>query len=176
MRNIRRMAAVLTFACIGVPLTGTTTATAATPPAAPGYWLAGADGGVYSFGAPFYGSGSGTSEPPPCSFTPQPPSQALNPAFGCGAIASTPSGDGYWLLNSYRWVQAFGLAGQLAQTGCTGLNGAKGSWAGIASSPTGNGFFLASSNGAVAGCGDAVPIGGLTSETLNAPVVGIAAG
>ena len=96
MRTVRRAAALLAFACVGVPLIGPTTATAAPPPAAPGYWLAGADGGVFSFGAPFFGSGSGSGapQPPPCSFTPQPPSQPLNPAFGCGAIASTPSGNG----------------------------------------------------------------------------------
>jgi len=45
----------------------------------------------------------------------------------------------------------------------------------MASSPTGNGFFVTSSNGGVEGCGDAVPFGGLTMKTLNAPVVGIAA-
>jgi hypothetical protein len=48
-------------------------------------------------------------------------------------------------------------------------------WTGTASSPTGNGFFVTSSNGGVEGCGDAVPFGGLTAMTLNAPVVGIAA-
>jgi hypothetical protein len=137
-----------------------------------GYWLVGADGGVFSFGAPYYGSG--TIAPGTCGFSSQTPS-TLNAAFGCDAIASTPSGNGYWLLNAYRWATAFGQAGQPDQIGCTGLNGAKGSWTGAASSPTGNGFFLASSNGALVGCGDAVPFVGLTSETLNAPVVGMAA-
>ena len=172
MTTIRRTVALLTLACIGVPLTGSPAANAATAPPAPGYWLAAADGGIFSFGAPFYGSGAiptGT-----CGFTPQPPS-TLNASFGCGAIAATPSGNGYWLVNAYRWVTAFGHAGEPAQVGCTSLNGAMGSWAGIASSPTGDGFFLASSDGAVVGCGDAGPFVGVTSKTLNAPVVGIAA-
>jgi len=178
MRVIRTLAALLAFACIGVTLAGTTSASAGTPRPTPGYWLLGADGGVFSFNAPFYGSGAvGTLHPGasgPCTFTPQPPS-TLDGRFGCVGIASTPTGSGYWLLNAYRWVFAFGQAGQPAQTGCTSLNGAMGSWAGIASSPSGNGFFLASSDGHVVGCGDAGPFVGVTSETLNAPIVGIAA-
>ena len=78
------------------------------------------------------------------------------------------------LLNAYRWATAFGQAGAPTQAGCTGLNGANGSWTGIASSSTANGFLLASSNGAVVGCGDAVTFGGLATKTLNKPVVGIA--
>ncbi len=34
---------------------------------------------------------------------------------------------------------------------------------------------MTASNGAVEGCGDAVPFGGLTATTLDAPVVGMAA-
>ena len=170
MTTVRRILTVLAFASVAVVAT-TARADAAPPRPTTGYWLAGADGGVFSFGAPFYGSGTA---PTACGFSPQPPS-TLNAAFGCDAIASTPTGNGYWLLNAYRWATAFGHAGQPAQIGCTGLNGAKGSWTGIASSPTGNGFLLASSNGAVVGCGDAVPAGGLTSRTLNAPVIGMAA-
>ena len=170
--SVRRSLTVLALTCAGVVWLAPTHASAAPSRPTPGYWLVGADGGVFSFGAPYYGSG--TIAPGTCGFSPQPPS-TLNTAFGCDAIASTPSGNGYWLLNAYRWATAFGQAGQPDQIGCTGLNGAKGSWTGIASSPTGNGFFLASSNGAVVGCGDAVPFVGLTSETLNAPVVGMAA-
>ncbi len=171
MTAVGRIVAVFALVSVGVVIT-TARADAAPPQPTTGYWLAGADGGVFSFGAPFYGSGTAT--PAACGFSPQPPS-TLNAAFGCDAIASTPSGNGYWLLNAYRWATAFGQAGQPDQIGCTGLNGAKGSWTGIASSPTGNGFLLASSNGAVVGCGDAVPFGGLSSTTLNAPVVGMTA-
>ena len=109
-----------------------------------------------------------------CGFSPQPPS-TLNAAFGCDAIASTPSGNGYWLVNVYRLATAFGQAGQPEEIGCTSLNGAMGSWTGIASSPTGNGFFMTSSDGHVLGCGDAGPFVGVTSENLNAPVMGMAA-
>ena len=107
-------------------------------------------------------------------FSPQAPS-TLNGALGCDAIASTPTGNGYWLLNAFRSAMAFGQAGQAVQIGCTSLNGATGRWTGMASSPTGNGFFVTGSNGGVEGCGDAVPVGGLTAKTLNATVVGMAA-
>jgi hypothetical protein len=171
MTTVRRILIVLAFAGVGLMVT-TARADAAPPRSTPGYWLAGADGGVFSFGSPFYGSGATPAGA--CGFSPQPPS-TLNAAFGCDGIASTPSGNGYWLLNAYRWATAFGQAGQPAQTSCTGFDGAKGSWAGIASSRTGNGFLLASANGAVVRCGDAVSYGGLTTTTLNAPVVGISA-
>jgi hypothetical protein len=170
--RVGRGLAVLTSACIGLLMSSATAADGAAARPAPGYWLVGADGGVFSFGAPFYGSGVTPSGA--CDFSPQPPS-TLNGALGCAAIAATPSGNGYWLLNSFRSATAFGQAAQPLQTGCTSLNGAAGSWTGIASSPTGNGFFVTASNGGVMGCGDAVPFGGLATQRLNAPVVGIAA-
>jgi hypothetical protein len=142
------------------------------PAPAAGYWLTAGDGGVFTFGgAPFYGSG--VTVPQACAFSPQPPS-TRNGSLGCSAITPTPSGNGYWLLNAFRWPTAYGHAGQPLQTGCTGLNGASGIWTGMTSSATGNGFLMASSNGAVVGCGDALPVGGLTSLSLAAPVVGMA--
>ena len=171
MTTVRRMLAVLAFTSVGV-LATSARVDAAPPRTTPGYWLAGADGGVFSFGAPFYGSGA--TPPGACDFSPQAPS-TLNGSQGCDGIASTPSGNGYWLLNAFRSAMAFGQAGQALQIGCTSLNGATGLWTGMASSPTGNGFFVTGSNGGVEGCGDAVPLGGLTTTTLNAPVVGMAA-
>jgi hypothetical protein len=167
----RRTLTGLAFACVGVLSVGVTATNAAIPRPTSGYWLAGADGGVFSFDAPFYGSG--TTPPGACYFSPQAPS-TRDSVLGCVAIASTPSGSGYWLLNAFRSSTAFGQAGQALQAGCTGANGATGPWTGIASSPTGNGFFVTSSNGGVEGCGDAVPFGGLTAMALNAPVAGIA--
>jgi hypothetical protein len=170
--GFRGVLAVLAFAGV-VVMTGTSAPAQAAPvrPEA-GYWLAGADGGVFSFGAPFYGSGAAPVGA--CDFSPQ-ASSTRNPVLGCVGIASTPSGDGYWLLNAFRAAMAFGQAGQALQIGCTSLNGATGTWTGLASSPTGKGFFVTSSNGGVEGCGDAVPFGGLTTKTLNAAVVGIEA-
>lgn len=176
--TVRRGLAVL--ACAGIGLLLPSAAAAGSPTAAgsasarqaPGYWLVGADGGVFSFGAPFFGSG--ITPPGACLFSPQSGS-TYDATMGCAAIAATPSGNGYWLLNSFRSATAYGLAGQALKVGCTSLNGAAGFWTGIASSPTGNGFFVTASNGGVMGCGDAVPSGGLAAQRLNAPVIGIAA-
>ncbi len=56
---------------------------AATPDGG-GYWLVGADGGVFSFGdANFYGSATNT-----------------HPAAPIVGIAATPDGGGYWLANA----------------------------------------------------------------------------
>ena len=171
--TVRRSLVALAFACVGVLVLGAAPVNGAVAPATPGYWLAAADGGVFSFGAPFYGSGV---RPPPgvCDFSPQSPSD-LEGTMGCDAIASTPSGNGYWLLNAFRSATAFGQAGQALQSGCTSLNGATGQWTALASSPTGNGFLVTSTNGGVMGCGDAVSFGGPVTESLNQPIVAIAA-
>ena len=169
MRLWRGLAVALVVSGAAVVAGGPATAQAS-PPSAPGYWLVGADGGVFAFNAPFYGSGAATGA---CAFNPQTPS-TLNPLLGCSAMASTPTGTGYWLVNAYQWPRAFGGAGSTDQSGCTSLNGAMGSWTGIASSATGQGFVMVSANGGVVGCGDAVPDGGLTDRALTKPVVGIA--
>ena len=146
-------------------------------PVPSGYWLAGADGGVFSYGAPFYGSGvPEPGVPAPCAITPQPPS-TLNASQGCASIGGVADGSGYWLLNLARQPTPFGGAGfRGAATGCTSLNGAEGSWVGMASSLDGAGYWTVASNGGVMGCGDSpAPYGGLASETLAAPVVGMSA-
>ena len=99
----------------------------------PGYWLAGADGGVFAFGAPFFGSGVGGGQLT-CSLSPQPPSTA-NAAQGCVAIASDPDGLGYWLLDSGRIATPFGAASQ--DGGCTTPMGARGPWTGMATAVDG---------------------------------------
>jgi hypothetical protein len=171
MVKICRTVAVLVTAVFALLLFAGGPAGAGPISATPGYWLAGADGGVFSFNAPFHGSGS--SPVGPCTFSPQPPS-TLDGSLGCGAIAATPTGDGYWLLNNYRYPTAFGQAAPLDQANCAGYAVAGGAWTGMASTPTGNGFFMISGNGAVVGCGDATYSGGLDSQILAAPVVGIA--
>ena len=169
-----RLGGVGLLAIWGLLLIGpTTTKAVAVSPPMPGYWLAAADGGVFSFNAPFYGSGAiHPGAPGICSFNPQPPS-TLAGGLGCSAVAATPSGNGYWLLNAYKLAFPFGQAGP--NPACTSLNGAAGRWTGIASSKSG-GYWATSSNGAVLGCGDAPPpFASLSSMHLNAPIVGMAA-
>ncbi len=75
-------------------------------PADTGYWQAGADGGVFTFGAAkFYGSmGDKTLN---------------NPIIG---IASSPTGNGYYLVASDGGVFTFGDAPYLGSTGGMKLN------------------------------------------------------
>ena len=165
-----RMAAALVMASVGALLVASHPAGATSPGTSPGYWLAGADGGVFSFHAPFLGSGSTPAGP--CTYT-----QALGPSVessGCAGIAATPAGDGYWLLNRYRYPTAFGRAAQLGQANCSGYAIAGPPWTGITSSATGDGFLLTSPDGADVPCGDAVQISdGLEPNPLAAPAVGI---
>ena len=101
MLGRRRIVVILVSTVAGALLIAPLPASGAPPP--PGYWLAAADGGVFAFNAPFYGSGAfHPGAPGPCSFTPQSPS-TLNAALGCDALAATPSGNGYWLLNVSRF-------------------------------------------------------------------------
>ena len=170
MKGRLGLGSVLMLVLFGL-LGSTTTAPArAISPGVPGYWLAGADGGVFSFGAPFFGSGNAGA----CDFSPQPPS-TLNGALGCSAIASDPDGAGYWLLDAYRSATPYGNA-QLNPQSCTSLNGAIGRWTGMAAAPDGRGFWQVSSNGGVMGCGSMPPpLGGVTNLTLAAPIVAMAA-
>jgi hypothetical protein len=143
--------------------------------ASPGYWLVGADGGVFSFNAPFYSSGLPSSgSPTDCPYVPGTSGPSIS-NDGCTAIAATPTGSGYWIADTSQLPAAFGAATPWQGAGCTSLNGAAGPWSGIASTPTGKGFFLTSTNGAVMGCGDATPLGGVSALHLVSAVVGIAA-
>jgi hypothetical protein len=175
MRLVGRLTVgcIATLAVLGLVTTVGGTGAGAAPPAAPAYWLAGADGGVFSFGAPYLGSGAAAGQMA-CGFSPQPPS-TLNGALGCVGIASDPAGQGYWLLNAYRSATPFGSAA-LSPAGCTSTNGAMGSWTGMAVAQDGHGFWLVSSNGAVMGCGSMpAPLGGSENLPLVAPIVGMAA-
>jgi hypothetical protein len=169
MRAWLGVGCVLTLALFGLLESPTSVPAGAVTPGGPGYWLAGADGGVFSFNAPFFGSGNAGA----CGFSPQPPS-TLNSALGCSDIAADPAGAGYWLLNAFRLATPFG--GDQLSPSCTSLNGAIGRWTGMAVASDGDGFWLVSSNGGVLACGSMpAPLGGVTNLTLAAPIVGIAA-
>jgi hypothetical protein len=173
------MASAVLCSTVGLGLTAVSAPASATAPvsAVPipstGYWLGAADGGVFSFGAPFYGSGvSGTGgSPAPCGFTPQPPS-TLNANNGCTSFTGNTSA--YWLLNPHRWVTGFG-PGPSTPSACTQpvTNGTQ-PWAAMATTSDGNGLWLVTANGTVGTCGDATSQGDLSGTTLNAPIVGVA--
>jgi ribosomal protein L24E len=88
------------------------------------------------------------------------------------AIASTPSGAGYWVAAQDGGVFSFGSAGFFGSAGNLHLNQPI---VGIASTPTGRGYWLVASDGGVFAFGDAHFYGSAGGRPLNAPIVGIAA-
>jgi len=87
-------------ALAGVPLLAllppsTPSSVGATAPA--GYRLLAGDGGVFAFTSPFVGSAASDATRCPVN----PPGRAM-PHGSCWSIASTPDGDGYYVLNAYN--------------------------------------------------------------------------
>jgi len=169
--------AIVTFAASATAIrpVGASELRHATATPAAGYWLGGADGGVFAFGdAPFYGSGVTVAGA--CAYHQLP--GVLHAGAVCSGLAPTPSGNGYWLLNSFGFPVGFGQASEYPLEGCTssgpGVSGFALMWTGMTSSATGYGFLIARSDGAVSGCGDGIPAGGLIAVRLAAPIVGIA--
>jgi hypothetical protein len=126
------------------------------PAATAGYWSAGRDGAVFSYGlAQYYGGMHG---------------QALNaPVVG---MSATPSGKGYWLLGADGGIFSFGDAGFHGSTGAMTLNQPV---LGIATTPSGQGYWLVASDGGIFAFGDAHFYGSMGGQPLNKPVVGMAA-
>jgi hypothetical protein len=121
-----------------------------------GYWLAGLDGGVFTFGdAGFYGSAGGLH---------------LNrPIVG---IVATPDGRGYWLVASDGGVFTFGDAGFYGSAGGLPLSAAV---VGMAATPDGRGYWLVAGDGGVFAFGDAPFAGSAGGQDLNASTAGMAA-
>ena len=120
-----------------------------------GYRMAAADGGVFSFCEPFYGSMGG---------------HPLNrPIVG---MAATPDGGGYWLVASDGGVFTFGDAAFYGSEGGTRLNQPV---VGMAATPDGGGYWLVASDGGIFSFGDARFYGSTGAMHLNRPVVGMAA-
>jgi hypothetical protein len=121
-----------------------------------GYWLASADGGVFSVGnANFYGSAGNLH---------------LNaPVVG---MAATPDGKGYWLVGADGGIFSYGDANFYGSTGALHLNAPI---VGMAATPDGKGYWLVAADGGVFSYGDATYSGSMGGQPLNAPVVGIVA-
>ena len=121
-----------------------------------GYWMAGADGGVFAFGsAPFKGSLGGIT--------------LQKPIVG---IASTPTGQGYWLVDSGGAVYGFGDAKVPGSTSGIKLNKPI---VAMAATPSGQGYWLVAEDGGVFAFGDATFRGSTGSIRLNQPMIGLAA-
>jgi len=125
----------------------------ASNPVSHGYWLVGADGGVFAFGdAGFYGSTG---------------NQHLNaPIVG---MAASPTGRGYWLVGADGGVFAFGNAHFHGSAGDLELASPI---VGAAPTTTGHGYWLVGADGGIFAFGDA-QFDGSQLDSQN-PVVGIA--
>ncbi len=128
----------------------------ASTPDGKGYWLLGADGGVFTYGdAGFYGSQA---------------TGVYSPLVG---IARTPDGHGYWIAGNSGVVYNFGDASSGgASTG--GYYAGAAPVVGITATPKAMGYWLAAADGGVFSFGSAGFYGSMGGKALNAPVVGIA--
>jgi hypothetical protein len=117
-----------------------------------GYRLVGANGGVFTFG----------------SAAAQTPVTSAAPIVGG---AASPTGQGYWLVDSAGRVQGRGDAPSLG-----GLDGKQlaAPIVGMAATPSGKGYWLLGRDGGVFTFGDAVFYGSTGAIRLNRPVVGMA--
>ena len=167
-------------------------------PSGHGYWVAAADGGVFSFGdATFHGSmGGRTLNSPIVGITATPSGHGYWLAAADGGVfsfgdatfygsmgahplnspivaaAATPSGRGYWLAAADGGVFSFGVAafhGSLAGTG-TGTHVTS-----ITASDTGSGYWLTDAQGGIHAFGDARPVASPPAAPAATPVVAAAA-
>ena len=88
------------------------------------------------------------------------------------AIASTPTGKGYWVAAADGGVFAFGDAGFRGSMGGTSLFAPV---VGMATTPDGKGYWLVAADGGVFAFGDAAFLGSMGGKQLTQPVVGMAA-
>jgi hypothetical protein len=120
-----------------------------------GYWLVAADGGVFSYNAPYFGSLG---------------AMHLNqPIIG---MAPTPTGKGYWLVAKDGGVFTFGDAHFYGSTGEMHLNAPVTQ---LIPSAGGHGYWLMATDGGVFTFGSAKFYGSMGATHLNAPVVGMTA-
>ena len=103
---------------------------------------------------------------------PAPPPPAPMPlAAPVVSMASTPSGNGYWLVNAFGEVSAHGAAQLYGSMSGHSLNAPV---AHIVSTLDGLGYWLVAADGGTFAFGDAGFYGSMGGQQLNAPVVDIA--
>lgn len=164
------------------------------PDYAESYWLAGSDGGVFSFGgAPFYGSEGGKPLVEPIVdiaastagywlvaadggvFTfGESPYEGSLPGLGLHVdnvvgMAAVPDGQGYWLVSSTGGVFSFGDAQFYGSLPGSGIH--VDDIVAMAATPDGQGYWLVGSDGGVFTFGDAGFYGSLPGIPGTCPSV-----
>jgi hypothetical protein len=130
------------------------------PASSRGYWVAAADGGVFTRGdARFFGSAAGIP--------------LAGPVVG---IAAAPAGKGYWLAAADGGVFTFGDPDFFGSLGGYRAYGTPliSPITAIASTPTGHGYWLLAGDGGVFAFGDADFFGSAAGGPHPMPFVGIA--
>ncbi|HYT39180.1 MAG TPA: hypothetical protein VEN99_06710, partial [Acidimicrobiia bacterium] len=124
----------------------------ATPPSGrSGYWMLGADGKVYPFGAAA-GLGDAPARVNAADFEP------------------TPSGNGYWLVDAGGTVYNFGDAKALGSVDRSRLAAGE-TVTSLSATPTGNGYWVFTTKGRAVTFGDAVFHGDMVRSSLNGAVL-----
>ncbi|HUI03538.1 MAG TPA: L,D-transpeptidase family protein [Acidimicrobiales bacterium] len=127
----------------------------ASTPSGKGYWMVGADGGIFPFGdAGALGSMGGR--------------HLSAPVVG---MAATPDGGGYWLVASDGGIFSYGDARFSGSMGGHRLNQPV---VGMARTRDGGGYWLVAADGGVFSFGDAAYDGSLGALHLAAPIVAMA--
>ena len=141
---------------LGGPVTPVAREVAIAPtPSGDGYWVAAADGGVFTFGDARFAGSTG----------------ALRLQRPIVDLAATRSGAGYWLVADDGGVFTFGDARFAGSAAALPLSAPV---VGVAATPTGGGYWLAAADGGVFTYGDARFHGSAGSLPLTAPIVAIA--
>ncbi len=115
-----------------------------------GYWVVASNGGVFSFGAPFFGSAGALP--------------LVRPVVG---MAATPDGGGYWLVASDGGIFSFGDARFHGSTGAITLHAPV---VGMQGHP-GGGYWLVARDGGIFSFG--APFEGSAAGTLGRGAVGL---
>jgi hypothetical protein len=158
-----------------------------------GYWMLGAGGQVYGFGAATDDGNAGSLapgakavhlEPSPSGkgywivdsagrvtavgdAAPLGDARGLAPGESVSSLSATPSGHGYWLFTNRGRVLTFGDAVSYGDMSGTRLNGPV---LGSIATPTGHGYYMVASDGGIFSFGDAAFHGSMGATRLNAPV------
>jgi len=163
--------------------------------AAPGYWLAASDGGIFSFAVPFAGSASGQPQAVG-AFAASPGGIGYQLASGSGSLfpygahpactgsvaspnrpmvgmAVAPAGDGCWMVAADGGIFSFGSgAAFYGSTGGIRLNQPV---VGMAPTPDGDGYYLVAADGGIFSFGPGSAFqGSMGGQRLNQPIVGMA--
>jgi hypothetical protein len=160
---------------------------------ADGYWMLGADGRVFPFGAaanlgqPDLGGAEAVDLEPTPAFGGYWIVDDTGAVFGYGdagyfggaersvmvrgekvtSLSATPSGQGYWIFTTRGRVFARGDATSLGDMAATPLNGPV---LDSIATPTGQGYYMVASDGGIFAFGDAAFRGSMGDKKLNAPV------